>query len=365
VAFADNKRLIGTAAKNQMASNTENTIHGFKNYLGEPEKIVKHFEIRPETKTDNFCYTVEYFGKPHDFSAVQVAAMMLSKLKADANAVLDEDNTVTGCVIAVPCYFTTKERQSLLIAAAIAELDCFFLIKETSAVAISYGFYKKFPQPKIVAFVDFGMTSMQVCVCRFEGKKFDVVAENSVRVGGRDIDKLLTEVVKSKLESSGVEVDGISMIKLRDEVEKLKKKMSANEAELPLNLSFLKNDKLKLTMGRSYMEEICVDIFRSVEVAMEQCLMDSGLQATDIDSIEIVGGSSRMPKVKEIIKKVFGKVPVSTMNQDEAVSKGCALRLYLSRNGIELIEMKSLSENEVVSDDDHQVILVIVPLHIA
>lgn len=325
-----------------MASNHDNTVYGFKEYFKKPDEIVKNFECRPTSKNDSFFYIVEYFGKPFEFTPIQIAAMMLAKLKSDANAVLDDGVVVTGCVIAVPCFFTSKERQAMLIAAGIAELDCFYIIKDTSAVAINYGIYKKFPTPKIVTFVDFGMTSIQICICKFHEKRFEIVAENSLKVGGRDIDALLAAHFIDEIGDPRLKTDRVFIIKLMDEVEKLKKKMSADSGELSLNLSFMRNDAVQMKMGRDEMEEICENIFRSIEIAIGDCVASSGLKVDDIDSIELVGGSSRVPRIKEIIRKIFKKPPVSTMNHDEAVSKGCAMMLFLARNGIEIIDFQTV-----------------------
>lgn len=359
VAFTDKKRLIGVAAKNQLATNIENTIYGFKELLGNSNKKQGRFELiqtEENPKDVSLCFNVCYRNEPASFTPVQIASFLLGKLKVDTNAVLQSETTaVTGCVIAVPVNFSPSERKALLVAAGIVELNCYYVIKETTSIAINYGFYKKFPSPKTVAFVDFGRSTIQVFVCKFESNKLEVISEVCDLVGGRDIDELLAEHFIKILNDTDLGKKNKSFCaKLLDEVEKLKKKMSLDTIDLILNIKYLLSEEFPLKMRREEMELICAKLFDNVEDVMRRCLSQSGLESTEIDSVEIVGGSTRIPKVKEIIRKVFGKPAVATMNQDEAVSRGCLMRMLLSKlkKDFEIVEKE---EFVTVSSDLEEV----------
>lgn len=297
----DKKRELGVAAKNQQAANLGRTWDDFKQRLG---------ENRNQDKT---------------LSIEQITAMFLSKLKADAMFVVN----VLGCVIAVPSYFTPSQNKALLIAAGAAELNCHNLIRETTAIAINYGIYKKFPTPINVFFADFGHSSLQIFACHFSESGIEILAEKFALIGGRDIDKKLENHFLKQLKN---EIDENFHFALREESERLKHKMSVNTTEMPLNIqNFLKDDIMQLSLQRSEMEEICSSSFDQIKKLLKECLEESKLNSDQIHSIEIVGGSSRIPKFKTLIKEVFGKHPLETMNQDEAVSRGCVLSSFLPR----------------------------------
>lgn len=276
---------------------------------------------------------VNYMDEEHLFSPEQILAMLFTKLKVDATAALQTQ--IYDCVITVPSYFTNSERKALLDAGGIAGLNCLRLLNETTAIALSYGFYKTdFPapeeKPRNVIFVDFGHSSIQVAAVAFNKGKLKVLATASDLVGGRDIDILLAEhfsnefVQKYKIDAR---TNKRAFLRLLTEVEKLKKQMSANSTKLPLGIECFMDDKdVSSAMSRSDMEEICKGIFKRVEDVMKRCMQDSKLTLEDIHSVEIVGGATRTPAVKNLIEEIFGKTSSTTINQDEAVSRGGALQ---------------------------------------
>lgn len=341
VAFSSKNRILGVAAKNQTVTNMKNTVFGFKRLLGRKysdphvQKELKHFPFKVEQRPDDgIGIRVHYLGEENVFSPEQITAMLFTKLKDIAATALGTQ--VNDCVISVPSYFTNAERNALLDAAAISGLNVLRLMNETTATALAYGIYKQdLPapeeKPRNVVFVDFGHSSLQVSACAFNKGKLRVLATaTDAHCGGRDIDMALAEyfcqdiLTRLKLDARK---NQRAFFRLLQEVEKLKKQMSANSTKLPLNVEcFMEERDVSGEMQRSQMEEICADTFNRVERTLRSILHNAKLRPEDINSVEIVGGSTRVPAVKALIEQVFGKVASTTLNQDEAVSRGCALQ---------------------------------------
>lgn len=207
-------------------------------------------------------------------------------------------------------------------------------MNETSATALSYGFYKtdlpaEEEKPRNVVFVDCGNANLQVSACAFVKGKLKMLASSWDSVGGRDFDAVLADYFarefqdKYKINAKG---NARAWLRLLTEVEKIKKQMSANSTKLPLNIECFMEDKdVSSTIQRSIMEELCQPLLERVNQTLRKCLVESKLAPEDIHSIEIVGGSSRIPAIKQMIEQVFGKPTSTTLNQDEAVSRGAAL----------------------------------------
>lgn len=276
---------------------------------------------------------VSYMDEEHVFSPEQITAMLFTKLKVDAAVALQTQ--IYDCVITVPSYFTNAERKALLDAAGIAGLNCLRLVNETTATALSYGFYKQdLPaleeKARNVVFVDFGHSSIQVSACAFNKGKLKMLAATSDLVGGRDVDLMLAEhfskefITKYRMDPR---TNKKAFIRLLAEIEKLKKQMSANSTKLPLNIECFMNDTdVASSIQRVDMEDICKHLFVRIEETMKRCLRESKLTLDEIHSVEIVGGSSRIPAVKQLIEQIFGKTSSTGLNQDEAVSRGGALQ---------------------------------------
>jgi heat shock protein 110kDa len=340
VAFTGNNRTLGVAAKNQQVTNMKNTICGFKHLLGRKFKdpVVQN-ELRmipynvEEMPNGSIGIRVNYMDEEQLFSPEQILAMLFTKLKVDATAELQTQ--IYDCVITVPSYFTNSERKALLDASGIAGLNCLRLMNETTATALSYGFYKQdLPaieeKPRNVILVDFGHSAIQISAVAFNKGKLKVIATASDLVGGRDFDMMIAEhfskefVSKYKIDPR---TNKKAFLRLLTEVEKLKKQMSANSTKLPLGIECFMDDKdVASSISRAEMEEICQSLVSRVEEVMKRCLRESKLNLEDIHSVEIVGGSSRIPVVKQLIEVIFGKTPSTTLNQDEAVARGGALQ---------------------------------------
>ena len=340
VAFTGKNRTIGVAAKNQQVSNLKNTISGFKHLLGRKFKdpVVQN-ELRliayrvEELPDGGVGIRVNYMDEDHVFSPEQITAMLFTKLKHDAAVALHTQ--IYDCVITVPSYFTNAERKALLDAAGIAGLNCLRLMNETTATALSYGFYKQdLPAPeeksRNVIFVDFGHSAIQISACAFNKGKLKMLAAASDLVGGRDVDLLLAEQISKEFVQKykiDPRTNKKAFIRLLTEIEKLKKQMSANSTKLPLNIECFMNDiDVQSSLQRCDMEDVCKSLFQRIEEVMKRCLRDSKLSLDEIHSVEIVGGSSRIPAVKTLIEQIFGKTSSTTLNQDEAVARGGALQ---------------------------------------
>ncbi|XP_026764981.1 97 kDa heat shock protein isoform X2 [Galleria mellonella] len=341
VAFSPKNRILGVAAKNQMVTNMKNTVFGFKRLLGRKfsdpfvQKELKHIPFKVEQRPDGgIGIKINYLGEDNVFSPEQITAMLFTKLKDIATTALQTQ--INDCVISVPSYFTNAERNALLDAAAIAGLNVLRLMNETTATALSYGIYKQdLPapeeKPRNVVFVDFGHSSLQVSACAFNKGKLRVLATASdPQCGGRDIDMGLAEyfaqdfITRFKLDARK---NQRAYLRLLQEIEKLKKQMSANSTRLPLNIEcFMEERDVSGDMQRAQMEQICAETFTRVERTLRAILHNAKLRPEDIYSVEIVGGSTRIPAVKGLIEQVFGKHASTTLNQDEAVSRGCALQ---------------------------------------
>uniref|UniRef100_A0AAQ5XFH4 Heat shock protein 4b n=1 Tax=Amphiprion ocellaris TaxID=80972 RepID=A0AAQ5XFH4_AMPOC len=300
VSFGPRNRSIGAAAKSQVVTNCKNTVQGFKRFHGRA------------------------FSDPY----VQCLKNSL---------VYDIAQMPTGTTgIKVPCYYTDAERRSVVDAAQIAGLNCLRLMNETTAVALAYGIYKQdLPaleeKARNVVFVDLGHSGYQTSVCAFNKGKLKVLATAcDPELGGKDFDEVLVKYFceefgkKYKLD---VKSKPRALVRLYQECEKLKKLMSANSSDLPLNIECFMNDvDVSGKLNRGHFEEMCVDILARVEPPLQSLLEHAKLKKEDIYAVEIVGGASRIPAVKERISKFFGKELSTTLNADEAVARGCALQ---------------------------------------
>uniref|UniRef100_A0A8D8RSP9 Uncharacterized protein C30C11.4 n=1 Tax=Cacopsylla melanoneura TaxID=428564 RepID=A0A8D8RSP9_9HEMI len=341
VAFCERNRVLGVAAKIQTITNVENTISGFKRLLGRTyddpytQDEIKMMPFQTLKQNDGSVgIKVNFLNKEHVFSPEQVTAMLFTKLKDISENEIQ--NKVHDCVLAVPAYFTNNERKALLNAASIAGLNVLRLINETTATALAYGIYKQdLPDddqnPRYVAFVDFGYSALQVCIAAFVRGKLRILSTVcDSQIGGRNIDKILAEYVSTdfvKRYNIDPRRNARAYIRLTTEIDKIKKNMSANSNKLPLNIECLMDDKdVHTELKRNDLETLCEHIFGRVEICLNQCIAESRLPVNAIHSIEIVGGSSRIPAVKNVIESVFHKPPSTTLNQDEAVSRGCALQ---------------------------------------
>ncbi|XP_069574178.1 heat shock 70 kDa protein 4a isoform X2 [Brachyistius frenatus] len=341
VSFGPRNRSIGAAAKSQVVTNSKNTVQGFKRFHGRAfsdpyvqstkSNLVYDLAQLPSGSTG---IKVMYMEEEKVFSIEQVTGMLLAKLKETAESALKKP--VADCVISVPSYFTDAERRSVMDAAQIAGLNCLRLMNETTAVTLAYGIYKQdLPapeeKPRIVVFVDLGHSGFQVSVCAFNKGKLKILAMAfDSELGGKDFDDILVGHFceefgkKYKLD---VRSKPRALVRLYQEAEKLKKLMSANSSDLPLNIECFMNDiDVSGKLNRGQFEEMCAGLLSKVEGPLRSVLEQAKLKKEDVYAVEIVGGASRIPAIKERISKFFGKELNTTLNADEAVARGCALQ---------------------------------------
>ncbi|KAJ7990749.1 hypothetical protein DPEC_G00290140 [Dallia pectoralis] len=341
VSLASKNRTIGNAAKGQIITNFKNTMHGFKKFHGrgfddpyiQGEKPKLPYSLH-RLACGNTGIKVRYLNEDKVFTIEQVTAMLLTKLKETSESALKKP--VVDCVISVPSFFTDVERRSVMDATQIAGLNCLRLINDTTAVALAYGIYKQdLPspeeKPRNVVFVDLGHSSFQLSISAFNKGKLKILATAfDPYLGGRNFDEVLVEhfceefKVRYKL---NVKENPRALLRLSQECEKLKKLMSANCSDLPINIECFMND-IDVTgkMNRVQFEELCVSLLMRVEAPLKALMEQSKLSREEIYAVEVLGGATRIPSIKERISKFFGKDVSTTLNADEAVARGCALQ---------------------------------------
>ncbi|XP_054246718.1 heat shock protein 105 kDa isoform X2 [Indicator indicator] len=341
VSFGSKNRAIGVSAKNQQITHAHNTVSNFKRFHGrafndpfvQKEKEKLSYDLVP-MKNGGVGVKVMYMDEEHIFSVEQISAMLLTKLKETAESNLKKP--VTDCVISVPSFFTDAERRSLLDAAQIVGLNCLRLMNDMTAVALNYGIYKQdLPapeeKPRIVVFVDMGHSAFQVSACAFNKSKLKVLGMAfDPFLGGRNFDGKLVDYFCAEIKSKyklDPKTKVRALLRLYQECEKLKKLMSSNSTDIPLNIECFMNDTdVSGKMNRSQFEELCADLLQRIEMPLLSLMEQTQLKVEDVTAVEIVGGATRIPAVKERIAKFFGKDVSTTLNADEAIARGCALQ---------------------------------------
>ena len=306
----DGQRLVGRLAKNQAVSNPDRTISSIKRHMGDP----------------NYHVTID--GK--SYTPPEISAMILQKLKSDAEAYLGE--TVSQAVITVPAYFNDSQRQATKDAGKIAGLEVLRIINEPTAAALAYGLDKD--QDETVLVFDLGGGTFDVSILELSEGVFEVKATNGDTVlGGDDFDKKIMDwMVEEFKKENGIDLsqDKMSAQRLIEAAEKAKIELSSM-SQTNINLPFITADAtgpkhLDLTLSRAKFDELTVDLVERTMVPTRKAMEDAGLSGSDIDKIILVGGSSRIPAVQEAIRKILGKEPSKGVNPDECVSIGAAIQ---------------------------------------
>lgn len=326
------ERLVGQIAQRQRVTNAKDTIYGVKRLIGRKfsdKEVQKDHDIMPyEIVKKGDGVAVKMGGK--EYTPEEVSAMILSKLKADAESFLGEK--VTEAVITVPAYFDDSQRQATKDAGKIAGLEVKRIINEPTAAALAYGLEGK-KEEKIAVF-DLGGGTFDVSILELGDGVFEVKSTNGdTHLGGEDFDNRIVnhflEVFKAN-EGIDLKGDNAAMQRLKDEAEKAKKELSSTN-ETDINLPFLTADadgpkhfEYKLT--RAKLEELVGDLIDRLADPVEKALRDAKLKAGDIDEVVLVGGMTRMPAVVEKVKKIFGKDPLKGVNPDEVVAIGAAIQ---------------------------------------
>ena len=326
------ERLVGKVAQRQRVTNPKNTIYGIKRLIGrkfEDKEVQRDLDIMPYKivkKGDGVA--VEMDGKT--YTPEEVSAMILSKIKADAEAFLGEK--VTEAIITVPAYFDDSQRQATKDAGKIAGLEVKRIINEPTAAALAYGLEKK-SEEKIVVF-DLGGGTFDVSILELGDGVFEVKSTNGdTHLGGEDFDNVIVNFLCDQFkDESGIDIknDAAAMQRVKDEAEKAKKELSSAK-ETEINLPFLSADSdgpkhFEYTLSRSKMEELVAPLLDRLAGPVEKALKDANLKTSDINEVVMVGGMTRMPAVVEKVKALFGKEPMQGVNPDEVVAVGAAIQ---------------------------------------
>ena len=332
VAFTkDGERLVGTAAKRQAVTNPLNTIFSIKRFMGRKfDEVVNEVDLVPYklVKATNGDVNVDVGGKV--YSPPEISAMILQKLKVDAEAYLGEP--VTQAVITVPAYFNDSQRQATKDAGKIAGLEVLRIINEPTAASLAYGLDKKSEEK--IAIYDLGGGTFDVSLLDIGDGVFEVTATSGDgHLGGDDFDqKIIDWLVSDFKADQGIDLSADPMVlqRLKESAEKAKCELSSSQ-QTEINLPFITADSsgpkhLNITLSRAKLEELCDDLVLKATDPVKSCMNDSGLSASDINEVILVGGSTRMPKVQASVQKLFNKEPHKGVNPDEVVSIGASIQ---------------------------------------
>ena len=349
---ADGDRIVGKAAKNQAVTNPKNTVFSIKRFMGR-----RYDEVGSELKTVPYTVksgtgnraVVEIDGE--DFTPEQISAMILGKMKADAEKYLGEP--VTEAVITVPAYFNDAQRQATKDAGKIAGLNVQRIVNEPTAAALAYGLDKKGVDQKVLVF-DLGGGTFDVSLLDLADGVVEVLATNGDNhLGGDDWDQRVIDWAADKFQQdNGIDLrkDPMALQRLKEAAENAKKELSAAQ-QADLNLPFITADAsgpkhLNYTLTRAEFERITRDLLDRCKAPVTKALRDANMQISGVDEVILVGGSSRMPAVQELVKQMTGKQPNMSVNPDEVVADGAAVQggvLTGDVSGILLLDVTPLS----------------------
>ena len=349
---ADGDRIVGKAAKNQAVTNPKNAVFSIKRFMGR-----KFSEVQDELKTvpyevkegSNGRCVVVIEGK--EYTPEQIRAMVLSKMKADAEKYLGE--TITDAVITVPAYFNDAQRQATKDAGRIAGLNVKRIVNEPTASALAYGLDKKTQEQKVLVF-DLGGGTFDVSLLDLADGVFEVLATNGDNhLGGDDWDQRVIDWMADKFQQdNGIDLrkDPMALQRLKEAAENAKKELSAAQ-QADINLPFITADAtgpkhLNYTLTRAEFEKITHDLLERCKAPVTKALNDAKVKLSDVNEVILVGGSTRMPAVQELVKQMTGKQPNMSVNPDEVVADGAAVQggvLTGDVEGILLLDVTPLS----------------------
>ncbi|MCP5488437.1 MAG: molecular chaperone DnaK [Verrucomicrobia bacterium] len=332
VAFTKSgERLVGQAAKRQAVTNPNNTVFSIKRFMGRKYEEVQGERARVPyevAKASNGDAHVKVGDKV--YSPPEISAMILQKLKADAEAYLGE--TITQAIVTVPAYFNDSQRQATKDAGRIAGLEVLRIINEPTASSLAYGLDKK--KEEKVAVYDLGGGTFDISILEIGDGVFEVKATNGdTHLGGDDFDdRIISWLIEEFKKESGIDLskDPMALQRLKEAAEKAKCELSSSQST-DINLPFITADAsgpkhLNMALSRSKLEQLVDDLVQRSLKPLEACLKDAGLKASEIDEVILVGGMTRMPKVQEVVKKFFGKDPHKGVNPDEVVAVGAGIQ---------------------------------------
>ncbi len=352
VAFAKNgERLVGQTAKRQAVTNPKNTVFSIKRFMGR-----KFAEVQEEIKRVPYEVVAAKNGDAHvnidgkTYSPPEISAMILQKLKADAEAYLGE--TITEAVITVPAYFNDSQRQATKDAGRIAGLDVKRIINEPTAAALAYGLDKK--KDEVVAVYDFGGGTFDISILELGDGVFEVKATNGdTHLGGDDLDREVMDWLAEEFKreySVDLRKDPQALQRLKEAAEKAKIELSSSMSS-DINLPFITMNQsgplhLQKTLTRAQLEKLCDALIERTVRPCDSCLKDAGVPVAKIDEVILVGGMTRMPKIQDTAKRIFAKEPHKGVNPDEVVAAGAAIQggvLGGQVNDVVLLDVTPLS----------------------
>ena len=334
VAFTDSgERLVGQAAKRQAVTNPENTVFAVKRLIGrkyDSAEVQKDLSVLPYkiSKASNADAHVSIRGK--DYSPAEISAMILQKMKQTAEDYLGEK--VTEAVITVPAYFNDSQRQATKDAGKIAGLEVKRIINEPTAASLAYGLDKK--GDRKIAVFDLGGGTFDISILEIGEGVFEVKSTNGdTHLGGEDFDLRIVDYLANEFKKDqGIDLrnDKMALQRLKEAAEKAKMELSGS-TETDINLPFITADAsgpkhMNIKLGRSKLEALVDDLIQKIVGPCQTALKDAGLKASDVDEVILVGGMTRMPKVQEKVREVFGKEPSKGVNPDEVVAIGAAIQ---------------------------------------
>ena len=349
---AEGDRIVGKAAKNQAVTNPKNTVFSIKRFMGR-----KFSEVQDELKTVPYEVKEGSNGRcvvmidGEEYTPEQISAMTLSKMKADAEKYLGEP--ITEAVITVPAYFNDAHRQATKDAGRIAGLDVKRIVNEPTASALAYGLDKQDKEQKVLVF-DLGGGTFDVSLLDLADGVFEVLATNGDNhLGGDDWDQRVIDWMADKFQSeNGVDLrkDPMALQRLKEAAENAKKELSAAQQAV-INLPFITMNQsgplhLNYTLTRAEFEKITRDLLERCKAPVTKALNDAGVSLSEVDEVILVGGSTRMPAVQELVKNMTGKQPNMSVNPDEVVANGAAVQggvLTGDVEGILLLDVTPLS----------------------
>lgn len=334
VAFTEGgERKVGSPAKRQAITNPKNTVFSIKRFMGETyDQVTKEIERVPYTvvRGENNTPRVEVEGR--QYSPQEISAMILQKMKKTAEDYLRQP--VTEAVITVPAYFSDSQRQATKEAGKIAGLDVKRIINEPTAAALAYGLDKKNQNMKVAVF-DLGGGTFDISIMELGDGVFEVKSTNGdTHLGGDDFDQKIIDWLAQEFaaENGGADLkkDPMALQRLKDAAEKAKIELS-NQTSTEINLPYIMPvdgvpKHLVKTLTRAKFEQLCDDLFQRTIAPCRKALEDAHLSASQIDEVLLVGGSSRIPKVQELVKEFFGKEPNKSVNPDEVVAIGASIQ---------------------------------------
>ena len=333
VAFTDKEeRLVGQPAKNQMVTNPENTIFSIKRFMGRKySEVPAEVKMVPYNIVEGSGGEIRVDSRGKQYSPPEISAATLQKMKKTAEDYLGE--TVTEAVITVPAYFNDAQRQATKDAGRIAGLDVKRIVNEPTAASLAYGLGRENKEEKIAVY-DLGGGTFDISILELGDGVFEVKSTNGdTHLGGDNFDQAVIDwLVDSfkKDQSIDLSKDKMALQRLKEAAEKAKIELSSRQST-DINLPFITADAsgpkhLQYSLTRATFEQMCEDLIQRTKQPCLNAIKDAGLSASDIDEVILVGGSTRIPAVQEIVKKIFGKEPNRGVNPDEVVAMGAAIQ---------------------------------------